>query len=585
MASHKAGSPEDPVVTSSGSTYTLQAEAKRIFDRLVNDPKLDLPEESSKLAYTVQFDGDETQPFYPVPYKCAEAQAAVLGYVGLLASTISKIRYGEEEEVKIDVAQAMLNGLGALFIRSDGEWLSGNKKMIAGVQRWDHGRTRELYRQLGTNIYKTKDGRWYSLHGNMDPTPLLTMLGLPQHDDQQRSWGDILKLYMDTVATLDSKTLDNWSNNVYRVPGTICYEVDEFMATEHGQAIKDEPLYNLIKQPYAKQPPVDWERPDNEQEHRPLSGIKVLELARAIAAPTIGRVLAALGATVIRVSSKVNTELPITLVDGCIGKISVDINLKTFEGRKKLMELIMDADVFIDGYRPAVLEHLGFGRDAVLGLVSDRNKGIIYCQENCYGWKGPWATRPGWAQIADTVTGIGLGVGRFNGFEEAHIFPGPNSDYLTGHAGAASVLHALILRHKNGGSYNTQCALTISNLHMLSYGTYTADQIAALKKRNPELVGHMRHYDEIVSHGKNRHCVRGFIADRGFEKAIKKEYYEEIDGNPWGWGPLNVCNLAVRFSKTKTNFPIGACPPGYHLPQWTVERNTDFEPLPPYVEA
>lgn len=127
-------------------------------------------------------------------------------------------------------------------------------------------------------------------------------------------------------------------------------------------------------------------------------------MARAIAAPTIGRVLAALGAVVIRVSSKVNTELPITLVDGCIGKISVDINLKTFEGRKKLMELIMDADVFIDGYRPSVLEHLGFGRDAVLGLVSDREKGIIYCQENCYGWKGPWVIRPGWAQIADTVS-------------------------------------------------------------------------------------------------------------------------------------------------------------------------------------
>jgi crotonobetainyl-CoA:carnitine CoA-transferase CaiB-like acyl-CoA transferase len=110
-----------------------------------------------------------------------------------------------------------------------------------------------------------------------------------------------------------------------------------------------------------------------------------------------------LGATVIRVGSATNTELPITLVDGCIGKISVDINLKTFEGRKQLMKLIEDADVFVDGFRPSVLEHLGFGRDAVLGLVSKREKGIIYCQENCYGWKGPWVTRPGWAQIADTV--------------------------------------------------------------------------------------------------------------------------------------------------------------------------------------
>jgi crotonobetainyl-CoA:carnitine CoA-transferase CaiB-like acyl-CoA transferase len=173
-----------------------------------------------------------------------------------------------------------------------------------------------------------------------------------------------------------------------------------------GQAIKDEPYYNLIADPYSQQPPVTWDSipiPDSS-DRRPLSGIKVLELARAIAAPTIGRVCAALGATVIRVSSATNTELPITLLDGCIGKISVDINLKTFEGRKKLMELIKDADVFVDGYRPSVMEHLGFGRDAVLGLTSERERGIVYCQENCYGWKGPWKIRPGWAQIADTVS-------------------------------------------------------------------------------------------------------------------------------------------------------------------------------------
>jgi hypothetical protein len=129
--------------------------------------------------------------------------------------------------------QAMLNGLGALFQRTNDEWLSGNKQMMSSVQRWDHGNTRELYRQLATNIYKTKDGRWYSLHGNMDPTPVLTMLGVPQHDEMNRTWPEILEMYMGIVAGLDSKTLDDWSNNVYRTPGTICYEEDEFLATQH----------------------------------------------------------------------------------------------------------------------------------------------------------------------------------------------------------------------------------------------------------------------------------------------------------------------------------------------------------------
>jgi hypothetical protein len=62
-----------------------------------------VPGEAKALAHTIEFDGDETVPFYPAPYKCAESQAAVLGYAGLLASTIAKLRYGTEQDVKIDV--------------------------------------------------------------------------------------------------------------------------------------------------------------------------------------------------------------------------------------------------------------------------------------------------------------------------------------------------------------------------------------------------------------------------------------------------------------------------------------------------
>lgn len=212
------------------------------------------------------------------------------------------------------------------------------------------------------------------------------------------------------------------------------------------------------------------------------------------------------------------------------------------------------------------------------------------------------------------VCGIGLDIGRFNGFDEAHIFPGPNADYLTGHAGAAAVLHALYLRARRGGSYVTQCALLVSNLQMQSYGKYTDEQQASLKARNKSLIGHMRHYDEIVSHGKNRHVVRGFIADRAFEAAIKPEYYQTLDGSMWGLGPIDVIRLALRFrapgdghgkdqnqnqtqdqtqdqgqgqhqghdsQPMRTDWVVGACPPGYHLPEWERKANKDFEPIEP----
>ncbi|KIW88097.1 uncharacterized protein Z519_11207 [Cladophialophora bantiana CBS 173.52] len=120
-------------------------------------------------------------------------------------------------------------------------------------------------------------------------------------------------MYSQLVERIDSKSLDNWSNNVYRVPGITAYGEDEFKALPHvRQSIKDEPYYSCLMQPYYEQPAVSWGPPVNASNKKPLSGIKLLELARAIAAETIGRVCAALGATVIRVSSSVNKELPIT---------------------------------------------------------------------------------------------------------------------------------------------------------------------------------------------------------------------------------------------------------------------------------
>jgi hypothetical protein len=83
--------------------YTMQAEAHSILADLLEDRRLNLPKAVIELNNTLVFDGEETQPFYPAPYKAAESQAAVLGLVGLLANAIYRERYGEEQELKIDV--------------------------------------------------------------------------------------------------------------------------------------------------------------------------------------------------------------------------------------------------------------------------------------------------------------------------------------------------------------------------------------------------------------------------------------------------------------------------------------------------
>lgn len=137
----------------------------------------------------------------------------------------------------LDSDHAMLAGLAACFLRHNGTWLASSKVQNEVIKRWDHGQTREMYRQLGTNVYQTKDGRWFHTHGSMNPTPLLEMLGLPQHDEQSRDFQEIVEMYMGEVKKYDSETLDNRSNNVYRIPGTICYEEQEFLNLPHVRSM------------------------------------------------------------------------------------------------------------------------------------------------------------------------------------------------------------------------------------------------------------------------------------------------------------------------------------------------------------
>jgi crotonobetainyl-CoA:carnitine CoA-transferase CaiB-like acyl-CoA transferase len=142
--------------------------------------------------------------------------------------------------------------------------------------------------------------------------------------------------------------------------------------------------------------------PSNDR--RVLSGIKVLELCRIIAGPAITRILAEYGADVLKITSPHLSDVPFFQVDGNMGKHAADLDLKTEAGRKIFEELLADADVVVDGYRPGALEKLGYGESKLMELAKARGKGFVYVQENCFGHVGEWASRPGWQQIADCVS-------------------------------------------------------------------------------------------------------------------------------------------------------------------------------------
>ncbi|TVY21168.1 Succinyl-CoA--D-citramalate CoA-transferase [Lachnellula arida] len=124
------------------------------------------------------------------------------------------------------------------------------------------------------------------------------------------------------------------------------------------------------------------------------------------------------------------------------GKWNSSLDLRKPEDRQLLKALVLEADVVVTGYRPGVLEKYGFGVKDIVDICSEREKGIIVAQENCYGWHGPWAGRSGWQQISDAswnallmgclTCGVSMEFGRAMGHDAPVTPVFPNSDYWYG---------------------------------------------------------------------------------------------------------------------------------------------------------
>src|SRR4051794_41843120 len=101
-----------------------------------------------------------------------------------------------------------------------------------------------------------------------------------------------------------------------------------------------------------------------DEQSGPLAGIKVVELAVALAAPSAAAMLGDWGAEVLKVEGltgdpqRFNTQNAYFELDNR-GKRSLSLDLKTDEGRDILLRLLADADVFVSNVRPGGLERLG----------------------------------------------------------------------------------------------------------------------------------------------------------------------------------------------------------------------------------
>ena len=180
-----------------------------------------------------------------------------------------------------------------------------------------------------------------------------------------------------------------------------------------------------------------------------LAGLRVLDMSTVLAGPNCARYLADFGADVIKVERPGGDSLRnMAWRDPRDGeglwwklvnrnKRTVVLDVKDDGDRDVLLSLIDDADVLVENSRPGTMERLGLGPDVLLA----RNPNLVITRVSGFGQDGPYASRPGFATIAEAMSGLAALSGEPDG--QPLLPPIALTDELTGLAAAFATMVAL----------------------------------------------------------------------------------------------------------------------------------------------
>ncbi len=213
----------------------------------------------------------------------------------------------------------------------------------------------------------------------------------------------------------------------------------------------------------------------------PLQGVRVLELARILAGPWAGQLLADLGADVVKVERAGEGDdtrhwgppfvedaegrpIAASYFYSCNrGKRCIDASFDTEEGRALVRRLASHADVVIENFKVGGLKKFGLDYEGLRKVKPD----VIYCSITGFGQDGPYAARPGYDFLVQGMGGI------------MHVTGQPDGpptkvgisvvDILTGMYAANAIQAALIRRQRTGEGAFIDCALLDSVTAVLGF--------------------------------------------------------------------------------------------------------------------
>ena len=210
----------------------------------------------------------------------------------------------------------------------------------------------------------------------------------------------------------------------------------------------------------------------------PLHGITVADFSELLPGPFMTGAMAEMGARVIKIERPAGDGMrrsqPGTFEIVNRGKSSVALDLKDDDDRSRAVEIVREADVMVEGFRPGVMARLGLGYDAMAAI----NPGLVYISLSGYGQTGPLAGTPGHDLNYLAQAGVTALGGRPEGPPE-HTFGLPVADLGGALYGLASVLAALLQRGRTGRGQHLDLSITDCMAHWVNprRGVYNVNGI------------------------------------------------------------------------------------------------------------
>jgi crotonobetainyl-CoA:carnitine CoA-transferase CaiB-like acyl-CoA transferase len=205
-----------------------------------------------------------------------------------------------------------------------------------------------------------------------------------------------------------------------------------------------------------------------------LSGVKVVDLSRHMAAPYATVVLSDYGADVIKVESVPDGDPARRVGTGYVGdqsgvflmwnrgKRSIALDLRSPEGLAVVHRLVAQADVFVASYRPGVAEKIGVGYEDLKAI----NPRLVYCAVSAFGPDGPLAAYPGTDPVIQAMSGVMAVTGDEDGGPV--LVGAPMADFTTAMTVVQAVLLGLLARERTGRGQRIDVSMLASLVFSLT---------------------------------------------------------------------------------------------------------------------